>query len=110
MMLFVEIINQVQARNGLGSTMKEERTGIVKIKPVYVSLHDLGSITALQGRILETEDGIHCREIVRMAADFSSKAIRSEMVGSQHVSMIIGHLGEALEEAANLLSMELKMI
>jgi len=68
----------------------------------------LNQISVLQGTVKGSEDGGHCRVIVRMSVDGDVGRAPEVVVGSQHVSMAFGHWLEALEEAGNLLGMEVQ--
>lgn len=67
---------------------------------------NLSTISVIEGTIVGSEDGIHCREIIRMKVDGSIEDVPGIAVGSQHVSMTLGHWMEALMEAAQLLGLE----
>ncbi len=68
----------------------------------------LSAIGVIEGRIEDTEDGIHCREIVRVSIDEKMEDIRGWMVGSQHVSMTLGHWLEPLKETGELLDLDVR--
>ncbi len=68
----------------------------------------LSEICVMEGTILGSEDGIHCREIVRMKVDGDIEDVPEIAVGSQHVSMTLGHWMEPLLEAAKLLDLEVR--
>jgi len=69
---------------------------------------DLQHMSVLQGTVKGSEDGGHCRVIVRMSIDGDVGRVPQVIVGSQHVSMAFGHWLEALEEAGKLLNMEVR--
>jgi len=68
----------------------------------------LSAISVIQGTIRGSEDGIHCREIVHMDVDGRVEDVPKIIVGSQHVSMTLGHWMNALTEAAKLLDLEVR--
>lgn len=68
----------------------------------------LSAISVIEGRIKRTEDGIHCREIVHMNVDGDVGDISGIIVGSQHVSMTLGHWMGPLLEAGKLLDLEIR--
>jgi len=68
----------------------------------------LRAISVIEGTITGTVDGIHCREIVHMTVDGDVKQVPNVIVGSQHVSMTLGHWMEALVKAGKLLDLEIR--
>ncbi|MCD6082537.1 hypothetical protein J7J59_00240 [Candidatus Aerophobetes bacterium] len=68
----------------------------------------LDKISVIEGTIKGSEDGIHCRVIVRMNVDGDVKRVPEIIVGSQHVSMTFGHHLSALKEVGNLLGFEVR--
>ncbi len=66
----------------------------------------LSTISVIEGTVVGSEDGIHCREIIRMKVDGNIEDVPGISVGSQHVSMTLGHWMEALMEAAQLLDLK----
>ncbi len=66
----------------------------------------LESISVIEGNIVGTEDGIHCREIVHMTVDGDVEKVPEMIVGSQHASMTLGHWMDALLEAGKILDLE----
>jgi len=68
----------------------------------------LDKISVIEGTIKGSEDGIHCRVIVRMNVDGDVKRVPEIIVGSQHVSMAFGHHLSALKEVGNLLGFEVR--
>jgi hypothetical protein len=67
----------------------------------------LGRIVAVEGETKGSEDGGHCRIIIRMSVDGDVARLPQVLVGSQHMSMAFGRWLEPLGEAAGLLGMEL---
>jgi len=63
-------------------------------------------MSVLEGTVKSSEDGGHCRVIVRMSVDGDVRRVSEVIVGSQHVSVAFGHWLDALDETANLLGME----
>ncbi len=70
----------------------------------------LRAISVIEGRIKGTEDGIHCREIVHMTVDGDVEDVPKVIVGSQHVSMTLGHWMNPLIEAGKLLDLEIRRL
>jgi len=71
---------------------------------------ELSKMSVLEGTVKSSEDGGHCRVIVRMSVDGDVRRVSEVIVGSQHVSMAFGHWLDALEETTNLLRMEIRRL
>jgi len=71
---------------------------------------ELQRMSVLEGTIKGSEDGGHCRVIVRMSVDGDVRRVPEVMVGSQHVSMAFGHWLDAVVQAASLLGMEVRRL
>jgi len=68
----------------------------------------LRKMSVLEGTVLDSEDGGHCRVIIHMTVDGDAKRVPEVIVGSQHVSMTFGHWQNVLEKAGELLGMEVR--
>ena len=68
----------------------------------------LSAISIIEGTVTGSEDGIHCREIVHMNVNGNVEDVPKVIVGSQHVSMTLGHWMDSLVEAAGLLGLEVR--
>ncbi|HEX29704.1 TPA: hypothetical protein ENG04_06450 [Candidatus Poribacteria bacterium] len=68
----------------------------------------LERISVVEGKIKESEDGIHCRIIVHMEVNGDVKRVPQIMVGSQHVSMTFGHWLGTFLEVGKLLGLEVR--
>jgi len=66
----------------------------------------LDKIVVVQGQTRGSEDGIHCRIIIRMNVDGDVARLPQLLVGSQHMSMAFGHWSDSLTETAELLGMQ----
>ncbi len=64
---------------------------------------NLNEMTVMEGTIKSSEDGGHCRVIIRMSVDGDIKRIPEILVGSQHISMTFGHWLDALLEVGRVL-------
>ncbi|RLF18402.1 MAG: hypothetical protein DRZ82_08275 [Thermoprotei archaeon] len=68
--------------------------------------NNLNEITVIEGTIKSSEDGGHCRVIIRMKAKGDVKRVSEILVGSQHISMTFGHWLDALLEVGKLLDLK----
>jgi hypothetical protein len=59
-----------------------------------------------EGTIKGSEDGIHCRIIIHMNINGDINKIPEIYVGSQHITMTLGHWLSVLKEVGKLLSFE----
>jgi len=87
-------------------------TGFAPIKPDQpVTLFNMDSsleeATAIEGKVKESFDGIHCRIIVRISVDGDVEKIPEILVGSQHISMTFGHWLKELKEVGKLLNIKI---
>jgi len=82
----------------------------IKLEPMTLLNVDksLNEISVIEGRIKGSEDGIHCRIIVRMSVDGDVTRVPEVIVGSQHVSMTFGHWLGAFKEVGHLLGLEVR--
>ena len=68
--------------------------------------NNLNEITVIEGVIKGSEDGGHCRIIIRMKANGDVKRVPEILVGSQHISMTFGHWLNPLLELGKLLNLK----
>ena len=66
----------------------------------------LNKIFVAEGTIKGSEDGIHCRIIIHMNINGDINKIPEIYVGSQHITMTLGHWLSVLKEVGKLLSFE----
>ncbi|MCD6335298.1 MAG: hypothetical protein J7M27_08210 [Candidatus Latescibacteria bacterium] len=87
-------------------------TGYAEIKKEPMTLlnvdKSLNAISVIEGKIKNSEDGIHCRIIIHMSVEGNVQKVPEIIVGSQHVSMTFGHWLGALKELGNLLDLEVR--
>ena len=67
----------------------------------------LDRVVCVEGEVKRSEDGGHCRIIIHMDVDGDLARLPQVLVGSQHMSLAFGHWLGAVEEAADLLGMQL---
>jgi len=67
---------------------------------------NLNEITVIEGVIKGSEDGGHCRIIIHMKANGDVKRVPEILVGSQHISMTLGHWLNPLLELGRLLNLK----
>jgi len=65
----------------------------------------LSKILVVEGWVKRSEDGIHCRIIIRMGVKGDVERLPDLIVGSQHISMTYGHWLNALKETSKLLNL-----
>ncbi|MBD3187466.1 hypothetical protein GF325_11595 [Candidatus Bathyarchaeota archaeon] len=65
----------------------------------------LEKISVIQGKVIHSVDGIHCRVIIHMKVNGDVKKVPDIVVGSQHMSMCYGHWLEPIREMASLLNL-----
>lgn len=89
-------------------------TGYAEIKREAMTLLNvdpsLEAMSVVQGRIKSSEDGIHCRIIIRMSVDGDIHQVPSVIMGSRHVSMTFGTWLDSLKKYGEIAGMEVRCL